>query len=345
MKKNLFFSLILIISILFISACGQSSSGTQGSQGSSGSDAPAPTGESHTFKLSMIVQPTHTWYKAAEKFDEELQARSDGRMNVEIFPSSQLGPEADVIQQMSTGAVDFGFITNSYLASRFDSLNAWLMPFLFSGIEDAVEMRDSETAKELLDLFEAQGIVGLDWLFTGSHSILMKDGVLGSPDAFIGKQIRAPGSAVINDFYTELGASPLPMPLTEVYTSLQTGVIDGINGSVDSVTTEKFHEVANDFTLLNQFAFNAAVIMGKPTFDKLSEEDRQIVLDAMRAAIDYGNEVAMENDREGLEELRELVNVHEISDFSAFDEVKQTIYNKYSEGDDLIKRFIEEALN
>ncbi|WP_026105060.1 TRAP transporter substrate-binding protein [Halalkalibacterium ligniniphilum] len=335
MKKLLPF--LLLFFLLIAGACNQQTSG--GTKDS----AQAASSDIHEFKLSTIVQTSHTWVAAAEKFKEELETRTNGRMQVEIYPASQLGPEADVIQLMSVGAVDFGFITNAYLASRVDSLNAWFMPFLFDGIEDAARMRDSEISRKLLDTLEEQQITGLDWLFTGSHSILMKQGVMDSPEAFVGKQIRAPGSVVINDFYQQLGASPLPMPVSEVYTSLQTGVIDGINASVDSIFTEKFHEVADDFTLLNQFAFNAAVVMSTATLEKLSEEDKEIVLEAMRVAIDYGNEVAIKKDYEGLEELRQQIKVHELDDFEAFSDVRDSIYNKYSEKDPLIKELIEEA--
>lgn len=331
------YAFLLLIILLVVSACSQQSSGNPKNS------ALAASGETHEFKLSTIVQTTHTWTETAEKFKEELEARSNGRMTVDIFPASQLGPEADVIQFMNTGAVDFGFITNAYLATRVGSLNAWFMPFLFDGIEDAEKMRDSEIAAKLLKTLETQGLAGLDWLFTGNHSILMKEGVLDSPEAFVGKQIRAPGSVVINDFYQQLGASPLPMPVSEVYTSLQTGVIDGINASVDSISTEKFSEVANDFTLLNQFAFNAAVVASTASLEKLSEEDKEIVLESMKVAIDYGNELAIKNDKEGIEELKKEINVHELDNLDSFSEVRDEIYSKYSERDPLIEELIEEA--
>ncbi|WP_180955052.1 TRAP transporter substrate-binding protein [Bacillus sp. V3-13] len=334
-KVNIFLSVILLTGVI-LSACGAGNSQEAKVQSAS-------QGE-HNFKLTTIVGPTHSWTKTAEKFKEELETRSDGRMKLEIFPASQLGPEADMIQQMISGSVDFGFITTAYLASRNKELNAWLMPFLFEDISDANKMRDTESANQLLDLFSEQGLVGMDWLFTGSHSILMKSGVMDSPEEFKGKKIRAPGSEVINDFYNALGASPVPMPLPEVYQGLQTGVVDGVNASADSAYSQKFYEVGEDFTLLNQFAFNAAVLMSKVKFDSLSKNDQKIVEEAMKAAIDYGNELAIQETEENLELLKkEGLNIHKPSSLKAFKGVTEEIYKKYSEQSPLTKEFIEEA--
>ncbi|WP_180955703.1 MULTISPECIES: TRAP transporter substrate-binding protein [Bacillus] len=334
-KVNIFLSFLLLTSII-TTACGAGSSQDTKVQS-------AGQGEHH-FKLTTIVAPTHSWTKTAEKFKEELETRSDGRMKLEIFPASQLGPEADMIQQMISGSVDFGYITTAYLASRNKELNAWLMPFLFEDIGDANKMRDTEAANQLLDLFSEQGLVGMDWLFTGSHSILMNSGVMDSPEKFKGKKIRAPGSEVINDFYNALGASPVPMPLPEVYQGLQTGVVDGVNASADSAYSQKFYEVGEDFTLLNQFAFNAAVLMSKAKFDSLSKDDQNIVEEAMKVAIDYGNELAIQETVENLELLKkEGLNIHKPSSLKAFQDVTEQIYKKYSDKSPLTKEFIEEA--
>ena len=338
-KTNKILVLLMLVMALILSACGGGNSKVSQTQ-VNGDQA----GSEYKFKLTTIVGPTHSWVKTAEKLKEELQQRSNGRMDLEIFPSSQLGPEADMIQQMQSGAVDFGFVTTAYLATRTKELNAWMMPFLFEDISDALKMRGSDSANELLGLFEEQGVMGMDWLFTGSHSLLMKSGVMDTPEAFKGKKIRAPGSEVANDFYSELGASPVPMPLPEVYQGLQTGVVDGVNASADSAYTQKFHEVGKDYTLLNQFAFNAAVLMSKVKFDSLSPEDQKIVQEAMKAAIDYGNQLAIEENDKNLKLLEEEgLQIHTVSNLDVFNDVKNKINEKYSSESPLIKKFIEEA--
>ncbi|KIL37368.1 hypothetical protein SD71_01450 [Cohnella kolymensis] len=346
MKKKSILILMLIFIIAVVSACGnKQTSGVKGEANAASKNTAANASDkpSYTFKLTTIVQADHPWVKTAEKFNEELNQRSGGRMKLEIFPASQLGKEADMIQQIGAGVVDFGYITTAYMSTRAKSLNAWFMPMLFPNTEAASKMRGTDSATKMLALLEPQGIIGLDWLQTGNHSILMKSGSMETPEAFAGKKIRAPGGTVINDFYSALKASAAPMPLPEVYPALQTGVVDGVNASVDSAWTEKYYEVAKEFTLLNQFSFNAMVVVSKAKLDKLSPEDQQIVKDASKAAIDWGNKYVLDNEKEVLKKLQDGgVKVYEADNKDAFKSVTDEIWAKYS-SDPLIKAFIDDA--
>lgn len=333
--------------LFLVTACVPQNEGSPGETGSSSSgesnqsEENGSSEETYTFKLSHVTPPTHGWHKTAEKFNEELQARSNGRMSVEIFPNSQLGTEADMLQQMETGSLDFGFITNAYLSTRAEEFNAWFMPFLFEDLADASEARHSEPAKQMLKNLESQGLIGLDFSFAGNRHILMQTGAVTSPEDLKGKKLRIIGSPAMSDFWAGLEVGTSPMPLPEVYTSLQTGVIDGIDIDLDALVTLNLYEIAQDLTLTNHMAFPAVVVMSKVTFDKLSPEDQQIVLDAMEAAIAWGIEDAIKREEENLQfVIDQGLNITEMKDHSAFDAVKEELYSKYSENP-IIKEFIE----
>src|SRR5699024_7944283 len=165
--KRLTFSAFLALFVAVLAACGGGEESAGESNGSGDGD-----GESITFRVSHVVQESHVWHQTAEKFDEELQALSDGRMNLDIYSASQLGTEQDMVQQLETGSLDFGFLTNAYMSTREESLNAWFMPFLFSNLEEAIALRESEEAKQMLETLESQGLVGLDFAFAGNRHIL-----------------------------------------------------------------------------------------------------------------------------------------------------------------------------
>lgn len=309
--------------------------GNQTSEGSGGSEA------TYTFKLSHVTAPTHGWHKTAEKFNEELQARSDGRMRVDIFPNSQLGTEADMLQQMETGTLDFGLITNAYMSTRAEEFNAWFMPFLFKDLAEASEARNSEPAQQMLKNLESQGLIGLGFSFAGNRHVLMKTGAVTKPEDLKGKKLRIIGSPAMSDFWEALGVAPTAMPLQEVYTALQTGVIDGIDIDLDALVTQKFYEVAKDLTLTNHMAFPSVAVMSKVTYDKLSPEDQQIVVEAMQAAIEWGVQDAIKREEENLQfVIDQGLNITEMTDPSAFEAVKEQIYSKYS-SNEIIKAFIE----
>lgn len=248
--------------------------------GTAGQDGNGATGDNIEFSLTHITQESHVWHQTAEKFAEELEDRSDGRMSLEIYPAGQLGSEQDMLQQMETGSVDFGFITNGYMSTRNTEFNAWFMPFVFDSLEEAAEARHVDAAQKMLDNLEAQGFVGMDFIFAGNRHILMENSIVNSPSDLEGATVRVIGSPSIQDFWESVGAGPTPMPLPEVYTSLQTGVIDGIDIDLDALVTEKYHEIAENLTLTNHMTWPAVVMASQETLSNLSEEDQAIVEEA-----------------------------------------------------------------
>ena len=134
------------------------------------------------------------------------------------------------------------------------------------------------------------------------------------------------------------------MPLSEVYTSLQTGVIDGIDIDLDALVTEKYYENAENLTLTNQMAFPAILTMSQTSFDALSTEEQEIVTEAIDIAADWGNEEAIKREETNLQTLKDAgVKVEELKDSSTFDEVSNSVIDKYSTESELIKEFLVEA--
>ncbi|MDQ0253301.1 tripartite ATP-independent transporter DctP family solute receptor [Evansella vedderi] len=336
MKKNFTVFFIVMVTMVVLAACGSS----EGTTGESNTEA-AGEGESYTFKLTHITGPSHNWHQTAEKFSEELEALSNGRMTLEIFPSGQLGSEGDMIQQIETGTVDFGFITNAYLSTRVDTLNGWFMPFLFEDLEAANAAKGTPEAKQMLEDLSNDSMIALDFAFAGNRHILMTDGTISSPDELQGKRIRVIGSPAIQDFWVETGASPTPMPLPEVYTSLQTGVIDGIDIDLDALVSNALYEIAHDLTLTNHMAFPSVAIMSRQTRDSLSEEDIAIVDEALATAIEWGIQDQIQREIDNLEYLKEQgLNIIDFNNTNAFDSINAVVYEKYSENE-TIRSIIE----
>ncbi|RBW70072.1 TRAP transporter substrate-binding protein [Bacillus taeanensis] len=335
MKKQLFFMLnILLAFTLLLSACSSSGANSESSGDS----------DTITFKATHVTQETHIWHKTAEKFGEELEALSGGKMKLEIYPAAQLGQEKDMVQQLETGSLDFGFLTNAYMSTRQESLNAWFMPFAFNNLAEAVEMKDSEPAKEMLAELESQGLVGLDYVFAGNRHVLMKENHVSSPEDLKGKKVRIIGSPAIQDFWAETGAGPTAMPLSEIYTSLQTGVIDGIDIDLDALVTEKYYENANKLTLTNHMTFPAVIVMSQQSYANLSEENQQIVKEALKKAVEWGNAEAIKREEENLQTLKDAgVEVQELSNPDSFDEIKAKVIDQYSQKSPAIQSFIDDA--
>lgn len=326
---------ILLGTSLVVSGCGGGSTASNGA-------AQGSTEATYSFKLTHVTQPSHIWHRTAEKFNEELQQRSNGRMKVDLFPASQLGTEKDMVQQIQSGSIEFGIITNAYMSTREDAFNGWHLPFVYSDLEQAAKAKDTDAAKEILKTLDQQGMIGLDFILAGNRHILMKDGAVQSPEELNGKKLRVIGSPAIQDFWTTIGASPTPMPLSEVYTSLQTGVIDGIDIDLDALVTQKYYEIAKDLTVTNHMTFPGVVVMSKAAAEKWSPEDRKIVEDAMKAAVEWGTQEAIKGETANLEQLKANgVNVVELQDAEKFRAVKDQIIDTYTSKNPIIKAFYE----
>ena len=331
--KGKLFTLVSILSIFALLLVGCGSGNT--SEKASGNGT-------YTFKAAHVVQENHVWNKTAQKFGEELEKLSDGRMKLQIYPASQLGQEKDMVQQLETGSIDFGFLTNAYMSTRQESLNAWFMPFTFNTLEEATALRESEPAKEMLKELDSQGLVGLDFAFAGNRHILMKDGFISTPADLKGKKVRIIGSPSFQKFWEVAGAGPTAMPLPEVYTSLQTGVIDGMDIDLDALVTEKYYENAQYLTLTNHATFPTVIVMGKPSYDKLSAEDQEIVNKAMKTAVDWGVQEAIKREQTNLEELKKNgVKVQELTDTASFDSITKEVTDEFSQKSPTIKSFLE----
>ena len=328
---------VIFLTFVVLAGCG-------GEDATSGDSTASSEKGIKTFKISHVTQESHIWHKTAEKFSEELEELSDGKMNAEIYPAAQLGLEKDMIQQLETGSLDFGFLTNAYMSTRQESLNAWFMPFVFNDLEEAAEMRESDATRAMLDELSSQGLVGLDFIFAGNRHILLSEENVENAESLKGKKMRIIGSPAMQDFWDELEAGPTAMPLSEVYTSLQTGVIDGIDIDLDALVTEKYYENANYLTLTNHMTFPAVIVMGEQTLNSLTDEEETIVREAMEKAVDWGIEESIKREEENLEQLIELgVNVEELEQDDSFKEVADIIKDKYSNDSDTIKQFLEEA--
>ncbi|WP_413376569.1 TRAP transporter substrate-binding protein [Alkalihalobacillus sp. 1P02AB] len=294
------------------------------------------------FKIGHVVQGGHIWNQTALKFGEELERLSEGQMQVDIFPASQLGQERDMARLMETGALDFAFFTNAYMATRQDSLNAWFMPFQFETLTEANEVRKSEPVQQMLAELEIQGLLGLDFVFAGNRHILMQDTHVFSPEDLRGQKLRIIGSPAMQSFWKQTGVGPTAMPLSEVYTALQTGVIDGLDIDLDALVAEKYYENADKLTLTNHMTFPSLVAMSQHVFDDLTTEEQKIILEAMQIAADWGNEEAIKREEANLQTLIEAgVQVEYFDNLESFQQIKENIEEEFMEKSSIVEDFLE----
>jgi TRAP-type transport system periplasmic protein len=249
-------------------------------------------------RLGLITPPPDVWTRNAEAFAEEVAAASDGRVEVTVFPSAQLGNEAQMLQQVQTGALDMVFITAAELTNRVDAFNALFSPLLVRDNDHAAAfLKESALARQLLEeLPAAVGAVGLGYGMSGLRQVASRTPITSSAD-LAGKKVRITPSAAVRDFNTILGTAPTPMPLPEVFSALANGQVDAIEMNLDMIVIQKYQEHAPHVLVTNQMLFPMVVLVAGRTWAGLSDADKAMLseLGAARGAAVLDEQAAREN--------------------------------------------------
>lgn len=334
--KGFYAFILTLILMLVLGACSESKIQTS-TNPEAGKDS---SGEKYEFKLAHIAPPDHIWNDAAKKFAEELETRSDGRMKMELYPGGQLGGEPDMVQQLETGSLDFGFITTAFLTSKSDAFSAWFAPYLFESYEDAFEAKDSDVAKKILATLDDQGLRAMDYFFSGNRTMMFREKI-ETPEEMKGLTLRVTPSPALQDWYRYLGANPESISLPDVYQAAQTGVIDGMEMDLDAAVTSNFNEVTGFGALTNHMVWPSVMIANAEKFDAMPEEDQKIIRESMAAASEYATMKRSSLEEEYMKTLTDRgMELYEI-DKSLFKSYMEKYDEEYKAKDPLIKEFID----
>ncbi len=237
------------------------------------------------FRLGLITPPPHQWTKSAEVIAERLKTETEGRVELLIFPSGQLGNEAQMLQQLQTGAVDFAFLTLGELANRDQDYGIFLAPYLVDDVAGARELLKGEVAGQLLTGVNKFGLQGLGWGMAGMREIVMKGAVASVAD-LSGRKIRTVPFAQELDFWTKVGAAPTPMPLPALYDAFANGQVDGMQIDFEGTWNSKYYDHAGAIVHSDHMMFPMIAVASGRKWQAMPEADREIVARVMAEEID-----------------------------------------------------------
>ena len=230
-----------------LAACGGSSSSTAASTSTAASASTAAggevTGDKVVINIGHINDQSDSWHQGALKFKEYCEANSNGTIEVDVFPNSQLGPEVDMIQGIlsDSGTVDITFTGESMQTYQPD-LGMIGMPYLIQSDEQMEKVLTGEVGQEFEGLMEACGMKCLGYFTRGPRYITSTKKITSVADCN-NLVIRTPQSAMTVAAFQALGAKPTPMALSEVFTSLQQGTIEAQENPLAMIETQSFYEV------------------------------------------------------------------------------------------------------
>ncbi|MET4637898.1 TRAP transporter substrate-binding protein [Mycetocola sp. 2940] len=258
--------------------------------GESTEDGPV---ETTTLRLALNQTEEHPSFIALDAFGERLLEATDGRWDIEVFPNETLGAQAETLQLVGDGVVDMAIVSGAQLENLSKDFIAFNLPTVFDSVEHQISVvNDPEITGDLYSSLADSNNVSVVGGFTqGARSVYTKNAPVESPKDLAGQKIRVQESELFLSLVESLGASPTPMAFGEVYTALQSGVIDGAENNEVSYFTQKHHEVAPFFSYTEHLIGLDYLIINSAKLDGLTDEDRSAFDEAWAATYEQHTEL------------------------------------------------------
>jgi tripartite ATP-independent transporter DctP family solute receptor len=274
--------------------------------------------------------------EAVKYMGQLIEERTDGRIGIEVFHSAQLGEERDTIEQTRFGVIDMNRISIGPFNNLIPETAIVSLPYIFRDTDHMHRVMDGPIGDEILAAFEPHGLIGLAYYDGGSRSFYNSEKPITSIADLQGLKFRVMQSDVFVDMVNALGANATPMPYGEVYSAIQTGVIEGAENNFPSYESSGHFEVAGYITLDQHLIVPEVLVMSKVSWDKLSPEDQEIVRQAAKESVPHMRELWAAREAQSEEIVRSAgVEVITEIDKAPFMEAMVPVYEKYVTTDEL----------
>jgi C4-dicarboxylate-binding protein DctP len=248
-------------------------------------------------KYSHVVAENTPKGQAALKFKELAEKYLPGKVEVQVFPNSQLYGDGKEMEALLLGDVQIVAPALAKFGKYTKKLQIFDLPFLFDDIEAVDRFQRSPKGLELLNSMEDKGIIGLGFLHNGMKQ-LSANVPLRTPEDAKGLKFRIMSSDVLEAQFKDIGANPQKLAFAEVYQALQSGVVDGAENPWSNIYTKKFYEVQKYITESDHGVLDYMVVTNAKWWNGLPPDVRQGLAKAMTESIDYGNKIAMTEDQD-----------------------------------------------
>ncbi|MBU8908308.1 C4-dicarboxylate TRAP transporter substrate-binding protein [Desertibacillus haloalkaliphilus] len=318
---------VVMMLIMITTACSSDSSTTDTSS-TGGESEGASEGETIEINVAYGNQPDEPIDKFAQKWKELVEEESNGQIELNLYPSSQLGSEKDVIEQATMGNNVIVLAGYDFLMDYVPDAGILTAPYLVESMDDLLYLTTTDWFEGLRSDLNGEGLDIIANTVYGERHLLTNEKVL-SPEDLNGMKIRVPNNQMSIATFEAMGAAATPTPLGDLYTSLQQGLIDGAENPLSVLQGVKAHEVSQHLSFTGHQKFIISWVGGTSFIDSLPEDVVQTLRDTGIEAGEYGKQVLEEQNEEVLAEFEELgVEFYEV-DIDPFRESVQGVYEEF----------------
>ena len=305
---------------------------------------PAGAQDKMVLKASDVHPPGYPTVVAVEDMGKKLSEATKGRLSVAMYPSMQLGGEKEAIEQAQVGAIAFARVSVGALGPVVDKLNVFNLPYVFRNTAHMESVIDGPIGQELLDdvTNSGKGLIGLAWMDAGARNFYDTKHPIKDIADLRGLKIRVMGNPMFVDMANSMGANGVPLGYDQVFSSLQTGVIDGAENNPPSFVFDNHYQVAKFYTIDEHLIVPEMVVMSKKIYDAMSKEDQALVVKYAKEAQQEERKLWDVYQQKAMDKATSagiIITQVSAADKKAFQDAVKPVWDKYGpKYADMIKR-------
>lgn len=283
------------------------------------------------WKASDVHPLGYPTVEAIVRMGKSLEAQTNGRISVQMYPSMQLGGEKEMIEQAQVGALQIARISVGAMGPVVDDLNVFNLPFIFRDEDHMRKVIDGPIGAELLDKINsnpASRIVALGWMDAGVRNVYGKKPA-ATPADLKGQKIRMMGNPIFVETMNAMGGSGVAMGFNELYSALETGVVDGAENNPPTLLAQNHYLVSKVYSLTGHLIIPEIFIFSKRTWDGLSAEDQALLKKVSRETQFVERKLWDEKTATAVGDLKAKGVTFVVADKAAFFKATQPVRDKY----------------
>ncbi|MCL2001526.1 MAG: sialic acid TRAP transporter substrate-binding protein SiaP [Planctomycetes bacterium] len=281
-------------------------------------------------KLGHIYDPMHPWHIGMVKASEIIKEKTNGRVNITVFPSGILGNEQELMEQAITGGIDIAESGAGQLANVYEVMTLTEMPYIFRDNAHVMQFVKSPKFQEIKDDFHKEHGAYIVGSSTWGIRHIIGNKAIRTPADLAGFKLRVPDQRITVGYATAMGANPTPIAYSEAYLALQQNAVDGLENPLVSIQSMKFFEVARTLSLTGHVTNIVHLVMNGDSFDRLSAGDQKILLDGMAEGCEIIYQLMDESDRNLVQFFKDQGLTVVESDRQAFAEKTKSMSDEYA---------------
>ena len=303
--------ILLLFSLFFFLGCGE-------------------INETTSLKLAHSLDITHPVHLGMEYMAERVAEKSNGQLQIEIYPSQQLGTERQCLELLQIGSLAITKVSAAVMENFAPNIQVFSLPYVFRDREHIYKTLDGKVGKDLLVQSEKYWLRGLTYFDAGQRSFYSKEPIR-TPEDLNGKKIRVQESITAMNLVRSLGGAPTPISWGELYTALQQGVVDGAENNPPSFYTSRHYEVCKYYTINEHTAVPDILVIGTVAWNNLTKQEQEWLQEAADEAKFYQRKLWQKAEEEALTAVRKAGVEIITPDKSQFAEMTKAMFETYKD--------------